>query len=178
MQEHPEYSPLCEMNLAIISYQKYGSTIDVKQQAYLFDSIRNYRAIVYADEEMYDLALSSQKKALEEQLKCSTSCLPVIATSFFNIEQYHCKLQNLAEAFEYTQKALAIREKSLPATHRDLSATYFVLGCLYEQQGNYHSAHEYFKKALNIRRISTESTWIELWMCEKSIKRVNEHLSI
>jgi preprotein translocase subunit SecA/nephrocystin-3 len=88
---------------------------------------------VYADEEMYDLALSSQKKVLEEQLKCSISLLPAIATLFFNIGQYHCKLQNFAEAFEYTQKALAIREKLLPATHRDLSSTYFVLGCLYEQ---------------------------------------------
>jgi tetratricopeptide (TPR) repeat protein len=203
MQEHPEYSPLCKMNLAIISYQKYGSNIDVEQPAHLFDSIRkmaadhgidkvaveealtrrfegwihHHRAIMYAAEEKYDLALLSQKKALEEQLKCSTSSLPAIATSFYNIGQYHCMLQNFAEALEYMHKALSIREKSLPATHHDLSATYFVLGCLYEQNGDYRLAHEYFTKALNIRRISTESTRIELQMCEESIKRVNKHLS-
>jgi hypothetical protein len=59
MQEHPEYSPLCEMNLAIISNQKYGLTIDVKQQAHLFDSVRKMAADYGIDEVVIEEALKA-----------------------------------------------------------------------------------------------------------------------
>ena len=61
---------------------------------------------------------------------------------------YHQR--TLQESITYYEKALEIREKTLPASHSELATTYNNLGMLYCRLGEYSTAVTYFANALDI----------------------------
>jgi tetratricopeptide (TPR) repeat protein len=63
----------------------------------------------------------------------------------------HLHLGNYSQAFEWYQKALAIREKVLGKEHRSTATTYNNISSVYASQGDYPKALEWYQKALAIR---------------------------
>jgi Tfp pilus assembly protein PilF len=55
-----------------------------------------------------------------------------------------------AEAIEFYEKALEIKQKTLPASHLDLAASYNNIGQVYDNMGEYSKALSYYEKALEI----------------------------
>jgi tetratricopeptide (TPR) repeat protein len=58
------------------------------------------------------------------------------------------------EAITFHEKALAIRQQSLPPIHPDLAKSYIGIGNVYNSMGDYPKALSYYEKALEIRQQS------------------------
>jgi tetratricopeptide (TPR) repeat protein len=58
------------------------------------------------------------------------------------------------EALSYYEKALEIRQQSLPPNHPNLAASYNNIGTVYKNMGEYSKALSYYEKALEIRQRS------------------------
>jgi tetratricopeptide (TPR) repeat protein len=54
------------------------------------------------------------------------------------------------EALSYYEKALEIRQKTLPANHPHLASSYSGIGLVYKNMGEYSKALSYYEKALEI----------------------------
>ncbi|CAF3820928.1 unnamed protein product, partial [Adineta steineri] len=61
------------------------------------------------------------------------------------------------EALCYYEKALVVRQQSLPLNHPDLGASYNNIGGVYYSKGDYLKALSYYEKALAIRQQSLPS---------------------
>ncbi|CAF5152299.1 unnamed protein product, partial [Rotaria sp. Silwood1] len=57
---------------------------------------------------------------------------------------------NNSKALEFYDKALKIREKTVPPNHPDLAQSYKNIGGVYDNMGNYWKALEFYDKALKI----------------------------
>ncbi|CAF0813456.1 unnamed protein product [Adineta steineri] len=66
------------------------------------------------------------------------------------------------EALSYYEKALAIRQQSLPSNHSDLGTSYSRMGTVYASMGDYPKALSYYEKALTIRQQSLPSNHPDL----------------
>ena len=73
-----------------------------------------------------------------------------LATAYNNLGGTYGALGDHRKDLEYQLKALAIREKVLPAKHPDLAASYNNVGSTYSALGNHNKALEYLLKALAI----------------------------
>ncbi|CAF0890568.1 unnamed protein product [Adineta ricciae] len=60
-------------------------------------------------------------------------------------------------AIEYYEKALEIREKSLPSNHPSLATSYNNIGLVYDNMGEYSKALSFYEKALEIKEKSLPS---------------------
>ena len=76
---------------------------------------------------------------------------PGVATSHNNLAVLYDAQGRYAEAEVHHRKALAIREKVLPADHPGVATSHNNLAVLYHEQGRYAEAGEHFLKALAIR---------------------------
>jgi tetratricopeptide (TPR) repeat protein len=56
------------------------------------------------------------------------------------------------EAITYYEKSLKIRQKTLPADHPNLAASYSSIGSVYNNMSEYSKALSYYEKALEIRQ--------------------------
>ncbi len=57
-----------------------------------------------------------------------------------------------AEAIEFYEKVLEIRQKTLPANHPSLATSYNNIGAVYDNMGEYSEALSYYEKALEIKQ--------------------------
>lgn len=71
-------------------------------------------------------------------------------TGYINIAGVYFAQGNYKKAFEYFEKALAIREKELGVDHPDTAITYNNMGKVYHVSGNYEKALEFLEKAVEI----------------------------
>jgi tetratricopeptide (TPR) repeat protein len=56
------------------------------------------------------------------------------------------------EAITYYEKSLKIRQKTLPANHRNLASFYVSIGLVYDNMGEYSKALSHYEKALEIKQ--------------------------
>ena len=56
------------------------------------------------------------------------------------------------KALSYYEKALEIRQKTLPPNHPDLAISYNNIGSVYDKMGEYSKALSSYEKALEIRQ--------------------------
>ncbi|CAF1472093.1 unnamed protein product [Adineta steineri] len=66
------------------------------------------------------------------------------------------------EALSYYEKALTIRQQSLPSNHPNLGTSYNNIGSVYDRMGDYSKALSYYEKALEIRQQSLSSNHPDL----------------
>ncbi|CAF4010533.1 unnamed protein product [Adineta steineri] len=78
------------------------------------------------------------------------------------------------EALLTHEKALAIREQSLPPNHPDLAKSYNNIGNVNSHMGNYPTALSYYKKALQIWQRSLSPNHPDLAMFYNSIGNVHD----
>ena len=78
---------------------------------------------------------------------------PKLARLYNNAGRTYSELGMLANALEYTMRALAICEKIYAPHHAELAASYRNVGSTYSALGNYDIALEYLQKALSILEI-------------------------
>jgi len=74
-----------------------------------------------------------------------------LATLMHQLGGYAYETANYADALEWCQKALAIREKVLGTEHPDTAASYNNIGSVYYSMGEYDKALEFLLKALAIK---------------------------
>ncbi|CAF1512463.1 unnamed protein product [Adineta ricciae] len=65
-------------------------------------------------------------------------------------------------AIEYYEKALEIREKTLPSNHPDFATSYNNIGLVYKNMGEYSKALSFYEKALEIREKTLPSNHPDL----------------
>ncbi|CAF1279046.1 unnamed protein product [Adineta ricciae] len=75
-------------------------------------------------------------------------------------------------AIEYYEKALEIREKSLPSNHPKLATSYSSIGLVYRSMGEYSSALSFLEKALEIYQKTLPSNHPDLATLYHSIGSV------
>ncbi|CAF3849355.1 unnamed protein product [Adineta steineri] len=80
------------------------------------------------------------------------------------------------EALSYYEKALAIRQQSLPLNHPDLGASYSNIGVVYDNMGDYLRALSNYEKALAIRQQSLPLNHPDLGSSYNSIGLVYENM--
>ena len=78
--------------------------------------------------------------------------MKVIAASYNNFANLHSERQEMDKAFDYYNKALAIRVQIYGETHPDVADTYFNMGLDHETMKDYDTAHRCMSKALEIQR--------------------------
>ena len=61
---------------------------------------------------------------------------------------------NIRKHFLSYEKALEIRQQSLPSNHPDLASSYNNIGIVYDSMGEYSKALSSYEKALEIRQQS------------------------
>ncbi|CAF1063676.1 unnamed protein product [Adineta steineri] len=81
------------------------------------------------------------------------------------------------EALSSHEKALAIRQQSLPSNHSDLGASYNNIGNVYDSMGDYPKALSYYEKALAIRQQSLPSNHPDLGSSYNNIGLVHNNMS-
>jgi tetratricopeptide (TPR) repeat protein len=60
------------------------------------------------------------------------------------------KMGEYSKALSYYEKALEIRQKTLPANHPSLATSYNNIGLVYDNMGEYSKALSYYERALGI----------------------------
>ncbi|CAF4329418.1 unnamed protein product, partial [Rotaria magnacalcarata] len=63
-----------------------------------------------------------------------------------------------SKTLEFSEKALKIKEISLPPNHPDLATSYSNIGGVYDSMGEYSKALSYLEKSLIIKQKSFPST--------------------
>ncbi|CAF0776354.1 unnamed protein product [Adineta steineri] len=81
------------------------------------------------------------------------------------------------EALSSHEKALAIRQQSLPSNHPDLGSSYYNIGNVYERMSDYPKALSSHEKALAIRQQSLPSNHPDLGSSYNNIGSVYERMS-
>jgi tetratricopeptide (TPR) repeat protein len=80
------------------------------------------------------------------------------------------------EAITFYEKALAIRQQSLPPNHPDLAASYNNIGVVYESMGDYPKALSYYEKDLAISQQSLPSNHPDLAISYNNIGNVYDRM--
>ena len=81
-----------------------------------------------------------------------------------------------AKALSYFEKALSIRQQSLPPNHPDLALCYNNIGLLYGKMGEYAKALSYYEKALGIRQQSLPTNHPDLASSYNNIGNVYDKI--
>ncbi|CAF3506176.1 unnamed protein product [Rotaria sp. Silwood1] len=85
-------------------------------------------------------------------------------------------MENFSTALSYFQRALQIRQKSLPSNHPYLAITYNNIGGVYRSIGDCSTAISYFEKALEIQQKSLASNHPNLAMTYNNIALVYQSM--
>ncbi|CAF4465040.1 unnamed protein product, partial [Adineta steineri] len=84
------------------------------------------------------------------------------ATIYYQLGRIKRNQGEYQEALSYYEKALAIRQQSLPSEHPDLGGSYNNIGLVYHNIGDYPKALSYYEKSLAIRLQSLPSNHPDL----------------
>jgi tetratricopeptide (TPR) repeat protein len=80
------------------------------------------------------------------------------------------------KALSSHEKALAIKQQSLPANHPDLASSYNNIGLVYYSTGDYSLARPYFERAVDIGQQSLPSDHPTLKQRRKNLELVKKKL--
>jgi tetratricopeptide (TPR) repeat protein len=80
---------------------------------------------------------------------------------------------HIDESLDFCQKALKMREVSLPPHHPYIAQSCYRLGILYEEQGQYKSALEYSERALVIYEKNSVNNAMLIQEVQTIIKRLH-----
>jgi len=122
----------------------YKDSIDACPYNYVLN--KTYGAYYFSVLQDDNRALASQKKVLQDQLKCLDSLSQEIAITYFNIGQSLDFLGQAKEAEQYYFKVINI-ENRLPKPHSYSSNHFTEIGTFYNFQGDNSKAIFYFEKA-------------------------------
>jgi tetratricopeptide (TPR) repeat protein len=81
-----------------------------------------------------------------------------------------------SKALSYYEKAVEIRQKTLPANHPSLATSYNNIGVVFDNLGEYSTALLYYEKALNIWQCSLPPSHHHLQIVRKSIDIIKKKL--
>jgi tetratricopeptide (TPR) repeat protein len=81
-----------------------------------------------------------------------------------------------SKALLYYEKALAIKQQSLPANHSSLASSYNNIGLLYEKIGNYSKAYSFYERAVKIAQQSLPSDHPHLRMYQEELAYIKTKL--
>jgi tetratricopeptide (TPR) repeat protein len=81
-----------------------------------------------------------------------------------------------SKALSYYEKALEIRQKTLPANHPDFAQSYNNIGSVFDSMGEYSKALSYFERALDILQRSQPPNHPNIKTVKKSIEIVKKKL--
>ncbi len=80
------------------------------------------------------------------------------------------------KALSYYEKALGIRQTTLPLNHPDVAASYNNIGLVYSNMGNYPKALSYLEHAADILQLSLSPNYLHIQSVGASIKFVKEDM--
>ncbi|CAF0764160.1 unnamed protein product [Adineta steineri] len=80
------------------------------------------------------------------------------------------------KAICYYEKALEIRQKTLPSNHPSFATSYNNIGCVYNKMGEYSKALSYYEKALEIRQKTLPSNDPDLAISYNNIGSVYDDM--
>ena len=128
----------------------------------------NNMGCIYEIEQSYSRALECHRSALaiREQLKMD------IGLSQNNIGNVYLGLGEYAAALEHYQFAFGNKKKTLPFKHISIGKTLANIGLVYEFDGNWKGASEYFSKAASIFRELFPSVHIFNVQIQEDLQRV------
>jgi tetratricopeptide (TPR) repeat protein len=81
-----------------------------------------------------------------------------------------------SKALSYYEKALEIKQQSLPPNHPDLAISYNNIGTMYMNMRNYSKAGSFYQRAMEIGQQSLPSNHPHLQIYGESLDRVNQQL--
>ncbi|CAF1135897.1 unnamed protein product [Adineta steineri] len=157
-----------------LSYHE--KALAVREQSFPFNhphlgSSYNNIGVVYYNMGDYPKALAYYEKALTIRQQSLPSNHPDLGSSYNNIGvvhpdlgasynsigMVHYNMVDYPKALSYHEKALAIRQQSLPSNHPDLGSSFNSIGLVYYNMRDYPTALSYHEKALAIRQQSLPS---------------------
>jgi tetratricopeptide (TPR) repeat protein len=74
------------------------------------------------------------------------------------------------------EKALEIRQQSLPPNHLDFAMSYYNIGSVYENMGNHSKVRSFYEYAVDTPQHSLPSNHPKLEMCRNHLHRVQKKL--
>jgi tetratricopeptide (TPR) repeat protein len=78
------------------------------------------------------------------------------------------------EAITSYEKALEIRQKTLPPNHPDLASSYNNIGLVYEKMEKYSKAISYYEKAIQIQQRALPPNDAELQKWRKNLENIRK----
>jgi tetratricopeptide (TPR) repeat protein len=85
-------------------------------------------------------------------------------------------MEEYSKALLFYEKALEIRQKTLPPNHPLLATSYNNIGWLYRDIGDYSKALRFFERALDIRQRSLPANHSSIQNVRKCIEIVKKNL--
>ena len=118
------------------------------------------------------LALEHYKKAIDIYMKSLQRQHPYIGMSLMYMGEVSCDQDNLEDALLYAQEAFGILEAKLPAEHRRLAESAYILAKIYKKMNDNDKALEYAYKSHNIQSKTPDIDHREIQKTVELIKNI------
>ena len=86
------------------------------------------------------------------------------------------KMGEYTKALSSHEKALEIKQQSLPPNHPDLAQSYNNIGAVYDNMGEYSKAHSFYERAVENGQQSLPSNHPELQKWRRNLENVKKKL--
>ncbi|CAF1167264.1 unnamed protein product [Rotaria sordida] len=138
----------------------------------------NRLGFAYANQKQYTLALTYLSKSLFVYNNTVPEVHPDKAFLLYNTGLVHHRLGHIAESFDFYEKALKMRETTLPPYHPYIGQSCYQLSVLCEEQSQYDLALEYAYRALTIYEKKPSNNHKMICDVQNIIKRLHNESNV